>query len=385
MKISSTIFSKSFYYIAPGFDFEPLMRFSHLCDTFIYTNLYLSKEEVLKSIYKNLDDSEFLEIVSIKEYDDFDETKYFELQANYLSQLQSALASLNPKERRAYENAFVPALQERQWMLEVDLVRKGIGRKIKMFYMIAEGLASYIVLSQNGKFPPAVLCTIQTEVLEVPNGLMSKIFNLTGSHPQIWIRGCESDLNYIYDFSKSNPALQNHDKLFDVIGEDFQFEWLSQGSYLNFSDLNKHTKRYCKAFITTPYFESIQNKSFESGNKNTLQKNGLEMLKINLEKDGRHLILIPSRLKDYLTEITEGVNISFWDQLFKNGDKKISLQKSIEFMQELDRKLQFDHIHFTPYGLEDEGILLASFLKSNTRATFNCYVYRPLDLLDIRY
>jgi hypothetical protein len=33
-KITRAEFNSSFFYIAPGIDFEPLMRFSHMCDTF---------------------------------------------------------------------------------------------------------------------------------------------------------------------------------------------------------------------------------------------------------------------------------------------------------------------------------------------------------------
>lgn len=43
-------FKDSFYYIAGGFDFQPLYRFSHICTHFFYANLFYTKQEVLNSI-----------------------------------------------------------------------------------------------------------------------------------------------------------------------------------------------------------------------------------------------------------------------------------------------------------------------------------------------
>ncbi len=50
-------FPNSLYYIAPGFDFEPLWRMSHLCDTFFYANLYYTLDKVQTSIYNQLQNS----------------------------------------------------------------------------------------------------------------------------------------------------------------------------------------------------------------------------------------------------------------------------------------------------------------------------------------
>ena len=52
----------SLYYIAPGFDWEPMMRFSNLATTFYYANLGYSKQQVLRRLQSDLAGSPFLRI-----------------------------------------------------------------------------------------------------------------------------------------------------------------------------------------------------------------------------------------------------------------------------------------------------------------------------------
>jgi hypothetical protein len=378
------MFSKSFFYIAPGLDFEPLIRFSHLTDTFIYVNLYLTKYEVKKSITKYLEESEFLEPISFKEYDDFDETIYFELSQNFRNDLNHAFRALNIRQRLAYENTFLPALAEKQWMLEIDVLRKGLNRKVKLYYMTAEGLATYIALSHNGIFPPLILCTVQTKVLEMPNGLMSQIFEHTKTCPKIWVRGVEEEIEYFFSHNQSTEVLKNSDKLFNIIGSDFSFSWIAQGTYLNDINLNVKSKRFCKAFITDEYFNEIKRQKTIPINNNFIHTDGISSLFNKIKKNTKILILINSRLKQYVNSLDQNVNISYWDDLFQNDNDKLSLQKSIDFLEKVDEKLEFDEVHFTPYGLEDEGELLSSFMKSNTRSIFHAYLYRLLDFIDIQ-
>jgi hypothetical protein len=377
------VFSKSFFYIAPGLDFEPLIRFSHLTDTFIYVNLYLTKSEVKESITKYLEESDFLQTISIQEYDDFDETIYFELSKNYRNDLNKTFRVLNRSQRQEYENAFLPALAENQWMLEIDVLRKGLNRNIKLYYMTAEGLASYIALSHNGIFPPFILCTVQTKILEIPNGLMSQIFQHTKTHPKIWVRGVEEEIEYFFTHNQSTEVLKNSDKLFNKIGSDFSFSWVAQGTYLNNHNLNIKSKRYCKAFITDKYLNEIKRPKTIPINNNFIHTEGISSLSNKINKNSKILILTNNRLKQYVNSLVQNVNISYWDNLFQNYNDKISLQKSIDFLKSLDEKLEFDEIHFTPYGLEDEGQLLLSFLKSKTHKIFHAYLYRPLDFIDI--
>lgn len=51
-KINSTLFQNSVFNIGAGKDLNPMIRFAHYSDTFIYTNLYMGFEDIC-SWYKN--------------------------------------------------------------------------------------------------------------------------------------------------------------------------------------------------------------------------------------------------------------------------------------------------------------------------------------------
>jgi hypothetical protein len=50
-------------------------------------------------------------------------------------------------------------------------------------------LASYVALSHRGAHPPQILCTIQSGVMEEPEGVMPRLFKALNSGPRIWARG----------------------------------------------------------------------------------------------------------------------------------------------------------------------------------------------------
>ena len=104
--ITKEIFNNSFYYIGPGFDFEPLSRFSHLCNTFIYANLWYTKSEVLKNIKLELENNDYLQIESVIEHKNFDELSFFEFDPNYKKQFKQMLDCFSDYEKDMYFNAF---------------------------------------------------------------------------------------------------------------------------------------------------------------------------------------------------------------------------------------------------------------------------------------
>jgi hypothetical protein len=376
MILTKEIFNNSTYYIAPGFDFEPLCRFSNICTNFIYANLYYSKQEVLAHLNTDLKYSNELEVISIKEYDDFDELTYFELHHEYQSHLRDALNSFSEMDKKNYRKAFVPALSEKQWMIEADIRRKGLDRNLKLYYFTGEGLASYIALSQNGMYPPKVLCTIQTDILESANGLMTRFLKQTKELPFIWVRGIEEDLDRF-----SNAF--NKDEIYNNIALSFNFHWFVNASYANQFHFNMQriTKRLCKAFITDATKHRIAGQQFKKYNKASILYGNIEdLLPIN---DKKKLVLIPKKLEKLLPTANEKLHISFWDKV-TDFYKKVSLAESLKFIENIDKKLEFDSIYFTVNGTEDEGVLLDIFLQKDHNAEMYPVVRDLFDLYDLR-
>ena len=248
MKITAEIFKNCLYYIGPGKDFEPLLRFSNQCKYFLYANLYQSKDEVLLYIDQYFQKNDYLQLEEIKVYDDFDELKYFELHPQYHNHLINAVF-LNEFERRGYKETFYHALNDKQWMIRIQVLRKDVNRKLTLFYFTGEGLASYIALSQNGQYPPKILCTIQTGALEHPDGIMPKLFEHTRSSPEQWVRGFEGEYGLGLLLGWDNNTLTAEGE-FNTVGMDFMFGWNAEGSFIHLNHSNYHTARYCKNFAT---------------------------------------------------------------------------------------------------------------------------------------
>lgn len=375
--ISFKSFPNSLFYIAPGFDFEPLWRMSHLCDTFFYANLYYSLDQVLNSIELQLRSSEKVELISIAVDKSFDEITHFDLHPEFRSHLNSASRLLSAGEQRDYVNSFVPALKEEQWLITVQLKRKSTGRPITLYYFTGEGLASYVALSKNGKYAPRVLCTIQTGVLERPNGLMTRLLMKFDKKPLLWIRGFEETQS----FDTYSNAFAT-DELYNQVGLDFIDDWVVPVSYLGFYSDNP-TKRYCKGFITQDTYN--ENAAIEQIgiNKHSLHFNGIQNLIWNEEKRSTLFISKKTHLQlEY--ELKQCDDISHWESCFETWQKKVDSKTCIDFLRKIDDLKKYKEIHLIPLGLEDEGELFKQFLTESRNAIFHIYLHRPMDYYDLK-
>jgi hypothetical protein len=375
--ISFQYSTKSLFYIAPGFDFEPLWRMSHLCDTFFYANLYYSLDQVLSSIEAQLRSSDKVELVSIEIDRSFDEITHFDLHSEFRSHLLSAYGLLSPTEQSNYTNSFVPALREDQWLIVVKLKRKSTGRPITLYYFTGEGLASYVALSKNGKYAPRVLCTIQTGVLERPNGLMTRLLQKFEQKPLLWIRGFEETHHY----ENYSNAFET-DKLYNHIGLDFIDEWVVPVSYLGFYS-NKPTRRFCKGFVTQEKYNQITAIKRIYLNKHEVHYDGIQ--NIIWDKDQRSCLFISRKTYvNFESELNMCDDISYWEGCIKPWEKKNSSKTCIDFLQKIDDLNKYKEIHFIPFGLEDEGELYKEFLTESRNAKFHIYLHRPLDYYDLK-
>lgn len=375
--ISFKSFPNSLFYIAPGFDFEPLWRMSHLCDTFFYVNLYYSLDQVLNSVEAQLRSSEKVELISIDVDKSFDEINHFDLHPEFRSHLNSASRLLSAGEQRDYVNSFVPALKEEQWLITVQLKRKSTGRPITLYYFTGEGLASYVALSKNGKYAPRVLCTIQTGVLERPNGLMTRLLKKFDQKPLLWIRGFEETQS----FDTYSNAFST-DELYNQVGLDFIDDWVVPVSYLGFYSDNP-TKRFCKGFITQDTYN--ENAAIEQIgiNKHSLHFNGIKNLIWNEDKRSTLFISKKTHLQlEY--ELKQCDDISHWESCFETWRKKVDSKTCIDFLRKIDDLKKYKEIHLIPLGLEDEGELFKQFLTESRNAIFHIYLHRPMDYYDLK-
>jgi hypothetical protein len=380
MKITKELFEKSFFTIGGGYDIEPLLRFTHLSTFFINVNLFLEKSEVIEwydKAFKYCNEIEVLEKIII---DDFDEKLYFELAENYVQHLTHP-DFISQEDLHGYQNIFNQAIHLEQFAVVYKLLRKSVNRVITFYFCTAEGLASYLILSQNGKFAPHVLCTIETGVLEHPDSVLNSLFtNQTKKKPTLWIRGFEPRYS---PFKIQNNAL-------DSIGIyknkvlDFNSKWYCGWSYY---PRQKKIDRYCKGFTHDDALAEINRANLKSHFTNNKHQFKFERLgKINTKIKNIDCIVVSK--KTSLNLQLFNCNLLYWEDFTSNHfwwnikcvkDQIYSLNEILNSMQ-LENNTT---LHIIPFCLEDEGEL---YYNSLSILKYNTITYLPniFDFFDLK-
>jgi hypothetical protein len=372
-------FPNSLYYIAPGFDFEPLWRMSHLCDTFFYANLRYTLDEVKNSIQTQLQDSSKVEIVSMEIDERFNEITHFDLHYQNETHLRQAFQLLHPHEKAEYNDIFIPEQFEDQWMITIKLRRKSTNRIITLYYFTGEGLACYVALSRNGEFAPRVLCTIQSGILEIPNGLMSRLLNSFEKKPLLWIRGFEETFER---WQYSNAF--NEDNLYNHIGLDFIHEWIVPASYLGFYE-DAPSRRFCKGFITQQTLDENLLVPEVIVNNHIIHFNGIENIQWRNNNDHRSALFIFKNIYTHFENVLDKCDdVSFWEGSLHPSIRKDASKECIDFLRKIDSLNKYKEIHFIPFGMEDEGKLYQDFFNENHNAQFHMYLHRSMDFYDLK-
>jgi hypothetical protein len=92
-------------------------------------------------------------------------------------------------------------------------------RTIRLFHLSGEALATYDVLFLKQDIAPKIYITIQTNKLELPDGLSNELFKVSKVKPKVWLRGRWSNNEDYLDFF-SRFEFSSPNSLFNVyIGE----------------------------------------------------------------------------------------------------------------------------------------------------------------------
>ena len=150
--------SNAVFYPACGRDLQPLVRFSHLADTFIYVDYGISEKEIesaLIEVINNLNNQiapgkiELLNSESISKAELTDAEPIlppgFKL-SNYL----------DPEKVREK----LPQVWAKRFYLHREFGK--VIRKLQLIYIYGEGLATYSALYRGGKLAPKILITVQS-------------------------------------------------------------------------------------------------------------------------------------------------------------------------------------------------------------------------------
>jgi hypothetical protein len=380
MKITKEIFEKSFFSIGGGFDIQPLIRFSHICDFFINVNLFIEKEEAIEWYDKAFKYCNDIVVIDKQVIDEFDETDFFELNENYLSHLTNP-DFISREDIINYQNTFQQASALKQYAIIYKLYRKSVDRTLIFYYCTAEGLASYISLSQNGKYAPAVICTIETGALEHPDGLLNDFFqNKNKKHPKLWIRGFEPRYSpfRIYNNALDSICLFNKKVL------DINSVWDCGWSYY---PRQKKIERYCKGYVSEAMYNVLATLSLKE--EFISEKNQLLFEHLGEKQDrikNNDYVIISKKTQLKLSK--NHCNFLYWEDFTSHYQWfwMISVEEQIKKLENILDKMEAELeaiIHLIPFCLEDEGV---SYYKSIQSLKFKTITYLPnvFDFIDLK-
>ncbi len=380
MIITHPIFEKSFFYIGAGLDIEPLLRFTHICTEFIYVNLYLDQKRVAKWYDWALGLCPDIEVLEKEVVHGFDEEIHFELNPGYRNHLMRTDV-ISTAELHDYQRTFGPARELPQWAIVYRLRRKSTGRVITLRYLTAEGLASYMVLSDNGRYAPRVLCTIETGALEHPDGMMNVFFSHRGRKlPLLWIRGYEPRYSH---FERRNNALASAG-VFDVPGMDLIHLWYGGWSY---RPRQRSTSRHCKGFITRDTRDAAALAPLKPEFRE--EKHAIIYGELPGQPDAYgkdDVVVVSKRLAEKLQP--GGVRVITWDSLtrlyawWQYDTAQVQLEK-LQARLEEEKVPEDAIIHLVPNCLEDEGEPWFNTLRIFSHRTVT-WVSRPMDMIDLK-
>ena len=379
MQINSKVFSDSFFYIGSGFDIQPLLRFSNLCDTFLYANLYLNQSEVESWYDEALENQNDIEVVSKKTFPGYDARKTLEQQGGKYTDVMSAY-HMGHFEFMNYFMTFKDAKRQNSYLIVWKLRRKSSNRNLTLCFFTWEGLEAYANLSQNGTYAPRVLCTIETGILESPNGLINRFFlDENRAQPVIWIRGFEPTFN-------SFVRLERRDVLdpvgvFSVPGMAFNHQWSCGHSYLG----QTTNKRYCGGFFTEKTAKILKESNWNPKFQTESHKFTSEGIQKSIPSMGeRDIVICSRRLVD--RHSCGGNQFYAWETILGNNENYLPVTKQIDnlkiFLQKSD-VLKDSIIHIIPWCLEDENEL---YFEAVSKIDFKTITYCPnlADMLELK-
>lgn len=381
MRITRDDFKRSFFYIGPGFDVEPLFRFTHVTDMFIYVNLLLGKEEI-KTWY----DGEFakwgFDVLAYEEVGGIPNESFFDTYPGYMRDL-STPEYLQGELMREYIDVFKRAMREPKYALRYRLRHERLGREVTLFYLTGEGMATYHVMSHNGKFAPRVFCTIQTGMLENPGNPFDNFFVKEGrQHPKLWVRGFSPGLRGVWNRAQVTESVG----LFNIPALDFNGSW-SAGEWGE-NDDGTYSIRYCRGFTSKQSKQWLEKRTLRSEFINERHKIRYQDILTMKDSDfSENDVLLVSRHFASKMSLQDKTTIHWEDVTSVKPDDRLGFAD--DQIRDLGSFLQANSytnertIHIIPYCREDQSELYMQSIIKLPYSTVT-YVNRLYDMIDLK-
>lgn len=188
--LHSSDFARAFFYAAAGTDLQPLIRFSHLCDTFVFVSVgtHLDPDTVIKSVEEKVSTLNSVYGTFLEQVDEPEMTHLQDLEHEQPAGWQRLFPEVVLRE---YAEVFSPFAAEENWGYVFRFTRTlgSIKRPLRLIYLNGEAIATYLALSRNGRYAPKVFCSIQSGQLELQSSPMLPVWAAHQTAPTVWVRG----------------------------------------------------------------------------------------------------------------------------------------------------------------------------------------------------
>lgn len=359
MILTKELFRTSFYYPAAGCDLNPLLRFSDLTDTFVYTNLGLNEDEVMRYIknelyrYKGMleiEDGGRSFIKSDLEYEENTDDIY-----NVFD---------GAKDQEEFEEVFNNKMKDPFWGKEIIFNRiiGGKKRKLRLIYFMDEGMKAYVGLSQRGNYIPRYLCTIQSGELEKPNGVMERLMENYEKFPDVWIRGFQykksffgnSSFKYLLYNSNALKSIGKYDQKVQTFGK-----WYCNPTYQSkdVENFKRHVAAFCRGNNIPKVNDELVLNQGES--KAIIRRKPLDVREI-INYDA---VFTSKNLMEKLN--TKNRNIVLWNEIYSDHDYKYpDISVILKFIVDKCVERKYKNIVMTLTGYEDSGEQIAEWANN---------------------
>ena len=385
MHVDRQTFERSFLYLGPGYDIQPLLRFTHLCDTFLYPNLYLDRGPVEAWYDAAFAKARDIEVLGKKVTTDFDPLTAFDLGPKPCTNVYATF-DMGHREYMDYVMAFRAAQEQERYAITWRLRRRSTGRPLTLHFFTWEALEAYAALSRAGCHAPQVLCTIETGVLESPRGLMNRFFRDYGrARPLLWIRG----------FEPTGVPLDRHDRrdALEPIGEfpvramPFNHRWSCGDSY----PTQTTDERHCYGFVTRDTAERLKQAAWNPrfrGGRHAFTTDGIEQGLAAL--GAADVAVMPQRLVDRFAPGRDRVHA--WETILRlaghggAGDEFVTAGEQVAALGSFLERLAVPAdamVHVVPWCREDENDPYREALATLRQRTIT-YCPALADLLDLK-
>jgi len=379
MHIDTATFERSFFYIGPGFDIQPLLRFSHLSDTFLYPNVFLDRWPVEAWYDEALAGACDIEILGKEVEPGFELESAFELGPTPCTHV-GAVSFMSDIETMHYMMTFRGITKLEQFSITWQLRRRSTGRRLTLRFFTAEGLQAYVALSRGGRHAPRVLCTIETRVLESPRGMMNRFFGHSDrARPLLWVRGIEPDEPPLFP-SDRRDALDPLG-VFPVRALAFNHRWSCGDSYPQ----QRTDERYCAGFMTRDTAAALERAAWRPEYRDPRHVVAPHRLEPGLPTlAANDVAIMPRRLRDCLAPGLARAHA--WEDVLAGTAAGITADRQVAALAAYAARLGLPSeakLHVVPWCLEDENDL---YRRAIVQAPYATVTYCPCvaDLIEMK-